>query len=240
LDNFLGTLVFLLPGVLAYFWLQSFGINPVVKHTPGEFTAVAALLWFPVSFGTLILHNWAVIHIYYFYGMEPIWTIKDLLDASGSLVFLAVFFSLSLVVSFCVSVIWAKWGYLLLAGVVNIIRKWRGIAALSKGTSVWENVFLNNDDQYIEFGRFDIPEKAIAGRITKASRPFEPERSLFLDKTDEVRKVVGEYEIPITNIYIDTKTGLYVKILDKDSVDGALPFVEVTSPSSSEAAAGAE
>ncbi|MDQ7094221.1 hypothetical protein REC12_11535 [Desulfosporosinus sp. PR] len=240
MDNFLGTLVFLLPGVLAYFWLQAFGINPVVKHTPGEFTAVAALLWLPVSFGTLLLYNWAVVNVHYFSGVKPIWIIKDLLNASGSLVFLTAFFMLSLVVSFFISAIWAKWGYRILLVLINTIRKWRGVAAFSKGTSVWETVFLNNDDQYIEFGRLDIPEKAIVGRITKASRPFEPERNLFLDKTANVRKIIDEYEIPITNIFIDTKTGLYIKILDKNSVDGAMPFVEITGLSSSEAAVGVE
>lgn len=240
MDNFLGTVVFLLPGVLAYFWLQAFGINPVVKHTPGEFTAIAALLWFPVSFGTLLLYNRAIYTHYFIYGIKQIWTMQDLRDASGSLIFLAVFLGLSLVVSFFVSVILAKWGYKCLSAIINIIRKWKGVAAFSKGTSVWETVFLNNDDQYVEFGRLDIPEKAIVGRITKASRPFEPERNLCLDKMDSVKKALTQYEIPITDVFIDTKTGMYIKIFNKNSIDGALACVEVTGPSSLEVAAGAE
>lgn len=240
MDNFLGTVVFLLPGILAYFWLQAFGINPVVKHTPGEFTAIAALLWFPVSFGTLLLYNWAIYARYYIYGIKQIWTMQDLRDASGSLIFLAVFLGLSLVVSFFVSVIIAKWGYKGILVIINIIRKWRGVAAYSKGTSVWETVFLNNDDQYVEFGRLDIPEKAIVGRITKVSRPFEPERSLYLDKMDSVRKALDEYEISITDVYIDTKTGMYIKIFNKNSIEGALACVEVNCPASLEAAVGVE
>ncbi len=240
MDSFLGTVVFLLPGVLAYFWLQAFGINPVVKHTPGEFTAVSALLWFPVSFGTLLLYNRAIYAHYYIYGIKQIWTMQDLRDASGSLIFLAVFLGLSLVVSLLVSVILAKWGYKCLSAIINLIRKWRGVAAFSKGTSVWETVFLDNDDQYVEFGRLDIPEKAIVGRITKASRPFEPERILYLDKMDSVRKVLDGYEIPKTHVFIDTKTGMYIIILDKNSIEGALACVEANCPSSLEAAVGVE
>lgn len=57
MDSLLGTIVFILPGFLAYFWLQSFGITPVTKHSSGELTAISALLWLPVSFVTLLIYN---------------------------------------------------------------------------------------------------------------------------------------------------------------------------------------
>ena len=58
LDSFIGTIVFLLPGFLMYFWIQSFGINPVVKHSATEMGAISALLWLPVSLLTIIIYNW--------------------------------------------------------------------------------------------------------------------------------------------------------------------------------------
>ncbi|WP_269082435.1 hypothetical protein [Aneurinibacillus tyrosinisolvens] len=44
MDAFISTVVFIVSGFLAYFWLQSLGVNPVVKHTVPEFTAISALL----------------------------------------------------------------------------------------------------------------------------------------------------------------------------------------------------
>jgi len=88
MDNFLGTVVFLLPGFLAYFWLQAFGINPVAKHSTTEFTAVAGLLWLPVSFGTLLLYNLAIWLSSFISQAKPIWTLLTLKDASNNFIFL--------------------------------------------------------------------------------------------------------------------------------------------------------
>ncbi|AQZ47419.1 hypothetical protein B5S25_13365 [Paenibacillus larvae subsp. pulvifaciens] len=65
MENFISTLVFILPGFLMYFWIQSFGINPVMKHNPGEMGAISALLWFPVSLLTVLTYNlleWSTPH----------------------------------------------------------------------------------------------------------------------------------------------------------------------------------
>jgi hypothetical protein len=227
MDNFLGTVVFLLPGVLCYFWLQAFGINPVVKHTPAEFTAVAALLWFPVSFVTLLLFNCAIRAIElsaYTTPAEQIWTVNDLSNASGNFGFLASFLAFSILISFCVSVIWAKWGYKGLSSIINKIRKWRGTAPFSKAPSVWEEVFLENKLQYVEIGRIDKKDTdgSIIGRIIKVSRPFEPERNLCIDLIENVSEVVNKHEISVTNIFVDVKTGICIKTFDAPQVYAAL------------------
>jgi hypothetical protein len=53
MEAFLSTFVFLLPGIIAYFWIQVFGLNHSIKHTAPELSGITALLWLPGSFTTL-------------------------------------------------------------------------------------------------------------------------------------------------------------------------------------------
>jgi hypothetical protein len=226
LDNFLSTLVFLLPGVLAYFWLQSFGLNPVAKHSPIEFTAIAALFWLPVSFITLALYN-LIIKIPYFIGnANGIWAIDELKDASASFTFLLAFLFLSIIVSFVVSSIWAKWGFNLQQGLINWVRVKQGIAKFSSTTSVWDEVFGKHESQVVEIGRLDKPDNiTITGTILKASRTFEAER-LCLNDVGFMTELVKEYDIPVDKVFVDTKVGLYIKIYDIDLIRKYIPIKE--------------
>lgn len=230
MDSFLGAIVFLLPGVLAYFWLQAFGINPVVKHSPTEFTAVAGLLWLPVSFGTLLLYNLAIWLSSYISQAEPIWTLLTLKDASNNFIFLFIFLLLSVLVSFVYSYIWALWGFKLQQDLTNWVRKKRGLAGFSDTTSVWDEVFGKHEVQIVEIGKIDKPESKMIGEIKKAPRPFEPERNLFLSKVERLTKLADDYVLPVDAVFVDTKTGTYVKIFKNSAVEAALAADEITSP----------
>ncbi|GGJ72783.1 hypothetical protein GGR02_002474 [Anoxybacillus voinovskiensis] len=224
MDSFLGTLIFILPGLMLYFWLQYFGVNPVVKHNPAEFTAVSALLWFPVSLTALITFNVCVKFSFLFSDLKPIWNITDLKKASGDFLFLAFFLGSSLIISFLFGVIWAKWfHHSVFMRLINSVRKWRGIAPLSKSPSVWDEVFLNNDAQVIEIGKIDKdePNFRFIGEIKKVSRTFEPERNILLNDIEYFTGLVQKNNIPVLNIFVDTKTGMYVKIFDPQKIEEA-------------------
>jgi hypothetical protein len=227
MDSFLGTLVFILPGLMLYFWLQSFGINPVVKHNPAEFTAVSALLWFPVSLTALLIFNTLVKLSSLLNNLGPIWNTTELKEASGNFAFLAVFLGSSLIISFLFAVIWAKWIHQqIFMRLINSVRKWRGVAPFSKSPSVWDEVFLNNDAQVVEIGKIDKDDKdeskfKFIGEIKKASRTFEPERNILLNEIEFFTDLVNRHNIPIINIFIDTKTGMYVKIFDPEKIKEA-------------------
>ncbi|WCK53853.1 hypothetical protein PP175_21425 [Aneurinibacillus sp. Ricciae_BoGa-3] len=220
MDTFLGTLIFLLPGLMLYFWLQSFGINPVVKHNPTEFTAVTILLWFPVSLTSLLIFNVLLKHQIIPQTLKQIWTITQFKSESDNLLFLILFLGISLLVSIIYGTIWALWLNSILLKCVNKIRTWRGIAPLSKTASVWDEVFLNNDAQVIEFGKID-KENHMIGEIKKASRPFEPERNLYLEEVEFFTDLVTKYKIPVSNVFYDIKSGTYVKIFDPESIKQA-------------------
>ena len=221
MDNLIGTLVFLLPGFLAYFWLQAFGLNPVVKHTPAEFSAVAALLWLPVSLLTLLSYN-TLIEVFqlgtYF---ASVWTINDLSKATSSIKFIAVFTLLSTIISLILSIVWSLWGYSLLLRFINQVRTWRKIANYSVSPSVWDEVFLKGNPQVVEVGKIDKPESKLVGCIKKVSRPFEPERNLFLEEIDFFSYLVTEYNIPVSSIFVDIKSGTYIKIFNAKSIHEA-------------------
>lgn len=234
MDNFLGTLVFLLPGVLAYFWLQAFGINPVAKHSPTEFTAVAGLLWLPVSFGTLILYNFAIWLSYFITQAKPIWTLTTLKSAADNFTFLIAFLLLSVLVSFVYSFIWALWGFKAQQNLVNWVRKKRGIAIFSNSTAVWDEVFGKNDSQIIEFGRLDKSEAPpIIGQINNASRFFEPERNLCIDEIDYMTELIRDYPtITVSKMFLDTKAGTYIKVFDPKATDEAMLLKDAKATSS--------
>jgi hypothetical protein len=217
MDNFLGTLVFLLPGVLAYFWLQAFGISPVTKHTPTEFAAVAALLWLPVSVLTIGLYNSVIKLAILAAQSQPIWTMNDLKNASGSFVFLTVFLMLSIIVSFILSWLWAKWGYNIQQIIVNKVRKSRGLADFSENTTVWDEVFSKNEPQVVEIGKIGS-EPGVIGCIRKASRPFEPERNLMLDDIELLTTIVTTNKLVPIAVYSDIKSGTVIKIYDSKRI----------------------
>lgn len=235
MDNFIGTLIFILPGLMLYFWLQSFGINPTVKHNPAEFTAISALLWFPVSLTSLLAFNGLVELFSWPKGLNAIWNIEGLKKTSGSFIFLCIFLGSSLIISFLFAAVWAKWVHqqLFMRFLINGVRKWRGLAPLSKSSTVWDEVFLNNDAQVVEIGKIDKEAPGIIGEIKKASRPFEPERNILLSEIDFFTDLVKRHQVPVSSIFIDTKSGMYIKIFDPEQIKKAqLKDLEIEATSS--------
>lgn len=226
MENFITTLVFLLPGFLLYFWIQTFGVNPVVKHTSIEVTAISALLWLPVSYSTLKIYNFII--NFSNSNHLKIRTLNELQELTGDLSFLILFLFLSIIVSFAFAVIWSKWLFNVHLKIVNIIRKWRGAASFSKTPSVWDEVFLKNEPQVVKFSK--IGEKqSIIGEIEKVSRTFEPEKNLYLYDVEYYTKLVEKHKIPVTRTFIDTRTGTYVQLYDSRSVKEAIDSENTTS-----------
>jgi len=147
MGEFLSTFVFILPGIMAYFWLQVFGLNPSVKHTAPELSGIAALLWLPVSFITLlVLNTWGAIGTGVF-SVDQVWTIEALNTATSDIKYLVLFLLASFIVSFIICWIWSLWGHEILRYGINYVREKRKIAPLSSSASVWEEFFIKiNDD----------------------------------------------------------------------------------------------
>lgn len=91
--DFLSTFIFILPGIMAYFWLQVFGLTPSVKHTAPEISGIAALLWLPVSFTTLlVLNTWGYLIRLDHFTVQQVWTVEALSKATTDIRYLVLFF----------------------------------------------------------------------------------------------------------------------------------------------------
>jgi hypothetical protein len=235
LEGFLSTFVFILPGIMAYFWLQVFGLNPTIKHTAPELSGISALLWLPVSFTTLLLLNlWSNINKIDYFMVDNVKTITDLNKATSDIRYIALFLLVSLVVSYFICWVWCLWGNEFLRSRINNVRKSRGIALLSSSASVWEEFFIkiNSDNAKEEkesenvqskkavliVYKIDKPEEFVAGSMTKASRPFELDKSLVLEDTQEwIDSINNDYDYDVKRVYVDIKSGMVVKELNYEN-----------------------
>ncbi|MEF7566010.1 hypothetical protein V4V35_23755 [Bacillus infantis] len=144
MENFLSTFVFILPGIMTYFWLQAFGLNSPIKHTAPEVSGIAALLWIPITFLSLTILN-----LYStkgpqnsLFSVDTAWTVKDFVSATADIKYLALFLTLSAIVSFFFSWFWATTGNVWLQAGINFVRKRRKVAPLSQSATVWEEFFI--------------------------------------------------------------------------------------------------
>lgn len=258
--DFLSTFVFIIPGIMAYFWLQAFGLNPSVKHTAPELSGIAAMLWLPVSFITLLVLNvWSYFDKIDFLSVDKVWTVEAFNKATLDIKYLVLFLFVNFVVSFLICWIWSLWGHNFLRTIINHVRKSRGIATMSSSASVWEEFFIkinndskvniaseedndsaeneetcdnedadetqdpdvnvDNDDKtkkaVLIVHKIDNPKEFIVGSMTKASRPFEVDKALVLEDTEQwMNSIKNVYDYQVIRTYIDIKSGMVVKEID--------------------------
>jgi len=228
MENFISLLVFTLPGLLTYFWIQLFGLTPTVKHQSTEMLAISALLWIPVMVTVLFFYQllaYASSLDMFYLGVDiPIlkkdWTminkLSDIVTLPDNVWFLLYFVASSIIVSFYVAKFICKKGYKKLLHKVNQIRKENGLAPLSGNTTVWNEAFLGNEGQLVEVYKIDKPDEKVIGCIKKVSRAFEPEKNIVLEGVEHWTEVMKHYHVEIDDIFIDTKTGLVIKIYNTD------------------------
>ncbi|MFB6465395.1 hypothetical protein ACE38V_01120 [Cytobacillus sp. Hz8] len=228
--EFLSTFIFILPGIMAYFWLQVFGLNPSVKHTAPELSGIAALLWLPVSFITLLIINtWGALISIKYLSVQQVWTVESLSKATSDIKYLFLFLVVSFIVSFFLCWVWSLWGNEFLRARINDVRNSRNIAPLSSSTTVWEEFFIkyekdknkkaNGKEAVYRVYKIDKKEDYIIGSMTKASRPLESDKALVLEATEEWKNTIKANPYKINRIYIDTKSGMVVEEIDHKFFD---------------------
>ncbi|PEJ69445.1 hypothetical protein [Bacillus wiedmannii] len=217
MEQFISIIIFSLPGLLAYFWLQLFGLNPTVKHTPTEMVGLSALLWVPITGLTIISYN---VFVYIFnIPVMNITSVEDIRILSNQLLFLLFFVILSAIFSFLTAYVWGRNLYKLVLNLVNKVRVRRKTSMLSEDTSVWDSFFftLEQDEEkpmIVEMYKIDKKEEKIYGAVIRMSRPFETERSLVLDQSKQWEESHKYYQYPVKRSYVDVKSGMVVNELD--------------------------
>ena len=226
MENFIATSIFILPGVMAYFWLLTLGQTPPVKHSTSEFTGIAALLWLPISGTTLLfLNGWAkVVGNYGYLSVKGAWTIPELKTATADFLYLFLFMLLSALFSFLICSLWVIIGVKVQMKAVNWMRRKIGLANMSTSPSSWEKFFISYDKEIekekqlvLHISKIDKPEVFVVGSPSNVSRVNETDRGLILEKVDEWTEAIQYFEFKTKRAFLDVKSGLLVKELDPEN-----------------------
>lgn len=220
MENFVAILIFTLPGLLSYFWIQLFGLHPASKHINFEIAAISAILWFPVGMVVLGIYQLTAMIINANSVNNPwlsVRTLSDVLELSNNLGFLVYFVSFSVIFSFLFSWFVSRFAYRWMIRLVNVVRRGSGTAELSGTSTVWNETFLKNDAQLVSFRKIDNPDEVIYGEIKKVSRPVELERNMLLANTEHWTNILKDSkDVEIDEIFVDTKTGFIISIYNTE------------------------
>lgn len=224
LNSLISLLIFTLPGLLAYFWINLFGVTPTTKRESSEVVAISALLWIPIVAVVLFIYqllayisHWEIINPSFDVPLfEKNWMIiskiTDINKLSETTWFLLYYVITSIITSFHVARFISSKGYKFVLDKINNVRSKNGIAPLSEHTTVWNEMFLNNNGQIVEYSKIEEPNFTIIGCLIKVPRAHEPEKGIVLEATDHWAKVMEYYNVQIENVYIDTSSGTILKI----------------------------
>jgi len=248
MGDFLSTFVFILPGIMAYFWLQVFGMTPSTKHIAPEIYGVAALFWLPISFLSLLALNcWGYFFGHGWYDVSIVKTVEEFNIATSNFDYLLVFLLVSFLVSFVICFIWSAWGAKLIGVLIDLVRSFNNLAPLSKSSSTWEEYFIRIDDESNKLSedskanrlhklivktkkqkravykiyKLDKPETYIAGSMIKVSRPLENDKGIVLADSDIWKDYVDE-DYPILRVYVDVKSSLVIEEIDFEKLKESL------------------
>ncbi|TKI81903.1 hypothetical protein [Bacillus mycoides] len=217
MEQFISIIIFSLPGLLAYFWLQLFGLNPTVKHTPTEMIGLVALLWVPITGLTLVTYNLIV----FIFTLPNIYitSLNEISALSMNLSFLLFYVVFSVFYSFVAAYAWGRYFNMVVLNLVNKVRIQRKVSVLSEETSVWDAFFISLEKEeeqalIVEMYKIDKPDEKIYGAVIRTSRPYETERSLVLDQSEQWKKAHEHYQYPVKRSYVDVKSGMIVNELD--------------------------
>lgn len=220
-------IIFTVPGLLTYFWINLFGITPTTKRDNSEVVAISILLWIPIVCVVLIIYNllalvsrWTIIHPSFDIplfkkGWMYVDNLESLIKLSGSVWFILFYILITIVVSFYLARFISKFAYKKMLEQINKVREKNDIAPLSMHTTVWDSIFLNNKGQIIELKK-QGDTKSISGCLIKVPRAHESGKSIVLEATDHWTNIMEHYDVQIDQTYVDIDNGVVINIYNLD------------------------
>lgn len=205
--SFLDSILFLVPGLMAYFWNEKLGVTPPVKPSNLEQTAIGAIFWLP----TFMLVSFLMKHSHH-----DIPSIKEIYNYSDTqLKDLFWFLGYSIISSFIISVLWSYVFYHLYMWLINLIRWIFRKGKLTKKTTVWENMFGHGSDMVVRIKKIgDSDEKQLIGQIEYSPRPLTGEMSLVLTEQSFWEAVLQKGNVHVDRTYINTDKGFIIEELN--------------------------
>lgn len=224
LEKIITLIVFTVPGLITYFWINLFGITPSSKRNNSEVAAISILLWIPIVCIVLMFYNllalishWERFHPSTFEIpiIKKDWryvdSLEDLTKLSGSIWFILFYILLTVTVSYFLAKLISKYVYKKMIDQVNEVRKKNDIAPLGIHTTVWDSTFLNNNGQIIEFRKYGEKE-SIKGYLRRVPRAHENGKSIVLEAVEHWTNIMDYYDVEIDQTYVDIDNGVVINI----------------------------
>lgn len=218
MEQFITTLVFVTPGLMAYYWLLKLGLSPAQKHNNFEMLSISTILWVPTILTMIIVHN--LLASSKNFGLIPIETLTDFTAYSLNFSFMLYFLFSSLIFSLVISFL-TVWLNKYLVKFVNQARKVLGLASFSKNSTVWEEFFNYYGSKVVKVQKIDKMNEegqSLIGSLSSSSSVTETDRSICLDDTVFFTHLVSKYKPAIEKVLVDTKAGLTITIYQASDI----------------------
>ncbi|MCU1808170.1 hypothetical protein NVV31_22625 [Cytobacillus firmus] len=221
MNQVISLILFTIPGLLTYFWINLFGVTSTTKQNNKEVSAISILLWIPILCVVLIIYNflalttrWKEIHPNYNIPiLKRDWryidSLVDLTALSSNIWFILFYLLLTIIISFYLGKVISKYGYKRIIDKVNDIRRNNNIAPLGLHSTVWDSIFLGNDGQIIEYRN---QGESIKGHLIKVPRSHEEKKAIGLEAVDHWGRVMEYYDVEIELTYVDTENGIIINV----------------------------
>lgn len=227
MNAFITLIIFTLPGLLTYFWINLFGVTPTEKKTNSEVTAISALLLIPNIGAVFLIYNvFALlsrgnVNIPHIKGnWRYIGKIKDIVALADSMWFIILYVILTIIISYILALVISKYLFPLVVKQINKVRIMNNIAPLGKHTTVWNSMFMNNDEQIIEFKK-QGEETTLIGNLVKVPRANEAGKSIVLEAVEHWTNIIDYYDVQIDHTYVDTDNGIVIHIYNSTAAKEA-------------------
>lgn len=227
MEQFISLIIFTLPGFMTYILAQLFGATPSYKRKGNEMLVVSLILWLPIVTVILVIYqffaflsNWDLLHPHTNWPIiKKNWPffreMTDLTSFSNEPIFLLYYLIMSILLSYLIARFYYSKVYEYLHNKINNIRQNNDKAAISKEPSVWEKAFTGNNVQIVKIGNINSQDYSI-GEIATVSGGLEDEKEMLLRHVDHWTAIMNSYEVRVTEVFIDTKSGSKVEIFDRD------------------------
>ncbi|GAA5416212.1 hypothetical protein Pryu01_01244 [Paraliobacillus ryukyuensis] len=223
MQEIIALIIFTVPGLITYFWINLFGITPSSKKNNGEMAVISILLWIPIICIILAIYNilafasrWEALHPSFDIPiLKKEWSyvdnLTDLMTLSGNIWFILFYTLLTVIVSFFLARFISKDLYKKLIDQVNKVRTNNKIASLGAHSTVWDSMFLNNQGQVVELKR-EGQEKSIKGFLIRVPRAHETGHAIVLEAVEHWANVMDYYDVEIEQTYVDLDNGVIINV----------------------------
>jgi len=202
--SILNTLLYIVPGLMAYFWLEKFGRTPARQLSSLEQTALTAILWFP----TMILS----VSIMHFFGLRiPNF---DTVQYGKTALLMALFLFICAFSSLIIAFLWAWILHRCHHQFVNWIRKrLLHLSELTQEPTVWDAFFKTDGSARVLRIKNVGSTECVIGEIANGPRILSGESSLILQQQDYWSRIVNKEDVRVDRVYINTNVGIMIEEL---------------------------